>query len=534
MADLAVRQPHLGSESIALLHRIVNREDAGLPQDDIEPYLLVRLLRCGYVRRKQAESPLFTATPAGIERARFEALQAGRRQQEFERRETIRARIQVMVDRLERDRIALPAAPALRDLPLYRERQVPFLPQPPRPRALAAPDVANRMNRAACDTPEDVLRAIREAELRSNHECALPVPEHDPPPVTDPGGVAIVHVGRLPEPPPLAPPQSPADSPPDDARPAIVVTEVIDPRQDQAAPNDPGEVPGTAADRATAWTRAALAATVAAAVILIADPIHRHDGPSVHRALHIAQAQMHAPAPQPGEPAPVIAAARPQPSTTQTPAVEHQAAAIAGPRKLPPSQPRPSMQDKSDRRAQATNDQPRKTIASGTAIASKPAAPTPSDSQQPASMAQSEIATGRPHSPPIHATPVRARTAAVDAPAPAPRGSMPLTPTLVVATIAKLVPPPALTIVPTPVPIAPAHAVAPPARHPYTHSIPRHVAPMRVTAKPRAGEEQGDVMVDRLNKLSLEAALHGRTFIPPGVHRASVTPPGPPLDSALP
>ena len=72
MGDLAVRRPHLGRETIALLGRIVDSQDAGLPQDDIEPYLLVRLLRCAYVRRKETGTPVFVVTQAGVERSRFE------------------------------------------------------------------------------------------------------------------------------------------------------------------------------------------------------------------------------------------------------------------------------------------------------------------------------------------------------------------------------------------------------------------------------------------------------------------------------
>ena len=180
MRDLAVQQPHLGREAIGLARCASSTaRDAGLAQDDIEPYLLVRLLRCGYIRRKETGTPVFVATPAGIERSRFEGIRAQQRQEEAERRGIIRGRIQVMVDRLELDRVPPPVVPTLRDLPGYRERQLPPLRElpPASARALAPP--ADRGPRA---NPEDALRLIRDAEQRARRDDALPMLEAGDPP----------------------------------------------------------------------------------------------------------------------------------------------------------------------------------------------------------------------------------------------------------------------------------------------------------------------------------------------------------------
>ena len=93
MRDLVVQQPHLGREAINLLGRIVASGAEGLAQDDIEPYLLVRLLRCGYIRRQKPHAPVFAATPAGIDRSRLETIAARRRQDDRDRREIIRGRL---------------------------------------------------------------------------------------------------------------------------------------------------------------------------------------------------------------------------------------------------------------------------------------------------------------------------------------------------------------------------------------------------------------------------------------------------------
>ncbi len=115
MGDLVVRQPRLGRESIVLLGRIVDSGADGLAQDDIEPYLLVRLLRCGYIRRQHPDAAAFVATPTGIERCRIETIEARRRAEEQDRREIIRGRLQAMVARMERDYPALLPPPTLAD-----------------------------------------------------------------------------------------------------------------------------------------------------------------------------------------------------------------------------------------------------------------------------------------------------------------------------------------------------------------------------------------------------------------------------------
>lgn len=135
MGELAVRQPHLGRESIALLRRIVDSEADGVAQDDIEPYLLVRLLRCAYIRRQEPDAVAFVATPAGIERCGLEAIAARRRQEEQDRREIIRARLQATVARLERDYPTAPPPPTLADfgLPTFHRRALRAVEQPARP-----------------------------------------------------------------------------------------------------------------------------------------------------------------------------------------------------------------------------------------------------------------------------------------------------------------------------------------------------------------------------------------------------------------
>ncbi len=51
--------------------------------------------------------------------------------------------------------------------------------------------------------------------------------------------------------------------------------------------------------------------------------------------------------------------------------------------------------------------------------------------------------------------------------------------------------------------------------------------------KLRADEASGDHMVDRLNVLSLRAAMLGRTFVPPGIRRRKVIRPERPREHAL-
>ena len=182
MRDLAVQQPHLGREAIGLLVRIVAAQDAGLAQDDIEPYLLVRLLRCGYIRRRAPRAGVFVATPAGSERSRQEVIAARRQQDELDRREIIRGRLQAMAARLELDQPAAPPALTLRDygLPEIHQRQRRALPEPVVPairrgrlRSAHGDRLVAMRDNAQRATPEDALALIRESEKRATRE--LPV-----------------------------------------------------------------------------------------------------------------------------------------------------------------------------------------------------------------------------------------------------------------------------------------------------------------------------------------------------------------------
>lgn len=68
---------------------------------------------------------------------------------------------------------------------------------------------------------------------------------------------------------------------------------------------------------------------------------------------------------------------------------------------------------------------------------------------------------------------------------------------------------------------------------PDTHVISQDDALTRVAARLHAAKKSGDAMVDRLNKLSLEAARRNQVFIPPGAARR-VTPPKRPRALVLP
>src|SRR5581483_6885383 len=186
----------LGRETIGLLHRIVECGADGLSQDDIEPYLLVRLLRCGYIRRADPSAAVFVATAAGLERSRFETLMSRRRDEERERRDIIRGRMQAMVERMELDRPPAPL-PALRDLPGYRERIAPPWQQPQLPmlRSRALPPPQEQRPLAA---PEDALRVIRDGEQRTRREQNCLGAAEARPRDIEGADWQIEHVGRLP------------------------------------------------------------------------------------------------------------------------------------------------------------------------------------------------------------------------------------------------------------------------------------------------------------------------------------------------
>ena len=317
MRDLVVRQPHLGRESIVLLGRIVDRQDDGVAQDDIEPYLLVRLLRCGYIRRQQSRGSNFIATPAGIERWRLEAMAAQQRQDDLDRREIIRGRLQTMAARLELDYPAALPPPALRDfgLPQIYQCERPALHTPELPaihvaglraacqgrRRIAGPEpIALARDAGPRITPEAALSLIREGEQRAQRESRLPVTiagELLPPE----GDVAVEHVGRLPAKRDAGVPAVREDSVPavgeasapvvredgvpvvrEDTVPAILLAALVDEQletpeaPDEAALHDDAPQAEWAEPGGSGWRRAAVVAAVATVALLAAHPAYRY------------------------------------------------------------------------------------------------------------------------------------------------------------------------------------------------------------------------------------------------------------------
>lgn len=269
MADLVVQQPHLGAESIAILHRLVASDSEGLPQDDIEPYLLVRLIRCGYIRRRTPEATEFVATPAGITRSRHEALVARRRQEERERREIIRGRVQAMIDRMELDGPLAQPVPSLRDLPGYRA--LPML------RELQAPAVGRRSLPAPRSSeprlaPEEALRLIRAADQRAKLDSELPVIQFDALPSARGDDLPVEHVGRLPVRRDAAPVGAIIPVAAETADLSSVPVVEIEDVPDEA---DAETFAATSDGRGRSWGRAAVAVGVAAVVIMAGDAAYR-------------------------------------------------------------------------------------------------------------------------------------------------------------------------------------------------------------------------------------------------------------------
>jgi hypothetical protein len=323
MGDPVVRPPHLGRDSIVLLGRIVDSQGDGLAQDDIEPYLLVRLLRCGYIRRRQSQASNFIATPAGIERWRLESRAAQRRQDDLDRREIIRGRLQTMIARMELDYPVAPPPPALRDfgLPQIYQWERPALHVPELPAVHAAGLRAARQARRLAGpeplavahdteprmTPEAALSLIREGEQRAQRESWLPVtmagepmaPERDLP---------VEHVGRLPAKRDGRAPVVPEANVPvmrDAAVPAIVLAELVKeppetfvaPDEDQTS-DDVSQV-ALAMPGRNGWRRAALMTGVATVALLAAYPAYRYLSPLLEAPPNMLVASASPPAPAP-------------------------------------------------------------------------------------------------------------------------------------------------------------------------------------------------------------------------------------------
>jgi hypothetical protein len=281
-----------------LLGRIVDRQDDGLAQDDIEPYLLVRLLRCGYIRRPRQRAPTFVATPAGIERSALETMLTRRRQEELDRREIIRGRLQTTISRMALDYPAPPPPPTLADFRLpklyQRESRILCPPELPMLRAgglrvgqeagpLAMRDARLPVDRRGAQrpTPEDALALLREGAQRATHDRELPViiagevwqrPKRDLP---------VEHVGRLPEKgpagvPAVREPDAPVVRIGDDtaAPPVPLVIEQFGAHGDEPLHEVESSSDATEAGDG-GWGRAAIFAAVAAVAVLVAHPASR-------------------------------------------------------------------------------------------------------------------------------------------------------------------------------------------------------------------------------------------------------------------
>ncbi|HTW68998.1 MAG TPA: hypothetical protein VME47_03850, partial [Acetobacteraceae bacterium] len=294
------------------------------------------------------------------------------------------------------------------------------------------------------DTPEDVLRAIRETEVRAKR--APFIPETNAPPTPDSSDTAIMHVGRLPKPRSLVPPERPAASPPNEALPPMVVAEVIDPRMDSETPNDAPPVSGDPTHRGIPWSRTALAATVAAAVLLIGDPLHRHEAPPVEKASPVSFAQQHALVHPRSQPAPaIVAAERTHSSKVRALVTEPNtptAAVIAN--KIHPSRPgatRTLSNNRSDHAAKAAPDHQRQIAESSTAMTTRPRALTHSNTTQAPSVAGSAAPANRPHLVPAHAAPVLIEKAQAAPPSVPPSPTPRLVPVLATATLPQIAEP---------------------------------------------------------------------------------------------
>jgi len=614
MGELAVRQPHLGRDTIGLLGRIVDAGECGLTQDDIEPYLLVRLLRCGYVRRRREDSPFFIATPAGIARSQFEAIQARHRQDEFERREIIRGRIQAMAERLAIAPAPMPVMPALRDLPGYRERPLPpfeIRQTSRRVPALAAPRASSRGDGGRRESPEDALQVIRDAELRARRERELPAPGTGDVLAPEIGGARLVHIGRLPEPRGPATRECHPALVRDEALPAIVVTDVPDPYQTGAGSDDAAQAAENA-DRSGEWRRAAIAATAAAMVLMIASPLSHREFPLVEPAPSGTHAIVSesarrtptaaiTPARTPAMPAGTVAApATPtaMPAMTKTALATptampaRTAASSATPTATPArTAAAPAMLTATPARTAAAPAGGTPIPAARAATIEAPAKPDLHEAEKPVITAKVAAPTAAipavsPAKPPAAVAPVAIPAVALvalvpappepkpqAAPSPAPPppvAPLPLAPLPFPSTEAPRLIPAATAMMPIQMPEQSTAEHAPSARagttppkrlatrrpdhsnatarakHPdtaiETHTetpaappaMPQHDALAQVMARLRAGARSGDSMVDRLNALSLQAALHGRVFVPPDVERRAAIAPEPPRALALP
>jgi len=627
MGDLAVRQPHLGRESIALLRRIVDSEADGVAQDDIEPYLLVRLLRCGYIRRQEPDAVAFVATPAGIERCELEAIAARRRQEEQDRREIIRGRLQATVARLERDYPAPPPPPTLADfaLPTIHRRALRGVDEPAQP----APGVGGlrlgqdgrpvtrddrpRMIRddAPRPTPEDALSVIRESERRAIRERELPVIQADDLRLPGEDGRPVVHVGRLPEKRQAGVRVAREDAVPavhaDDV-PAILLVPLVGDLSDPDAPTDDAPTDNDAAqfelsDEGGGWKRAAAMTAVAAVALMAGDPALRYLSPSIEVPPQAPTAQ------RPMLPTPKLATAdavipqlAAEPSRQAAPvrsvadlvlppavgatgaapavAAAHDRAPVAT-RNAPESRRRPA----SESSVPATMTRVADAAPTGRAdpaaatLVPPPSAPPISMATQPAEvpsaveasgllamMASQALATdavvalptaGVSPSPAMTATPVVATQAVVASPAleapphPATAATQALATQPVVATPA-VVPSRAVVAAPPIATIGPAvmapSAVATPPEPMWARRKPDHAAAeakdalllasatvtapaerreARAEPQPNAATRESDrlaadahrdeVAVDRLNTLSLMAALQGKSFSPRAV-----------------
>lgn len=96
MANGHTESPRLGPQGTALLGRIAERGGSGLPCQGITPFLLCRLVQLGYAHMIDGDPPRLVATRGGVARWQAEKRASVQLEEERERRETIRRRVQAM------------------------------------------------------------------------------------------------------------------------------------------------------------------------------------------------------------------------------------------------------------------------------------------------------------------------------------------------------------------------------------------------------------------------------------------------------
>jgi hypothetical protein len=526
MGDLTVRQPHLGRETVALLHRAVESQAAGLAQGNIESYLLVRLLRCGYIRRNK--SGVFVATPAGVERSRLALLLARRSQEEHERREIIRSRVQAMIDRLERDASATHQTPSLRDLPGYRESALPP-PQSPLIRKRSSPASSQPEPQAGHHTPrptpEDALRLIGEVGQRAKRERELLIWGADRLGAAYDGDLPVVRVGRL-------PPRreaTPSVTNNDDLQP-MRVAHVADAQLGWPSRDDAATQPKAPDERTSQWGRAAVVG-IAAVILLAAEPLYRDLLPMAllprQAPVVPAMIQARAPASAQAQTALLVQDAAARRSNAAPNASRPMRFAAAAPAPATPGHHADDTPSASGATPVARTHQSQP---EAQAAATRPAPPTSSAATGP-SVAATVHDVAKPAvaaspaplviaaEPPVGIEPA---VIAMAPPGSSPAAAEPSTsapPPITASNPQTVQSPPSANRTASPAAtgdsalVAKASTDPPPLAEPASHAVPP-TAPDRVPTRPRWYKKLDSTIVDRLNALSLLAARQGNVFRP--------------------